>query len=356
MSLTAKRGIIVQIEVWDLHDNFASRWASNPWNPANNAGYPGGPTRLATAYPQLRYRGDESDTPPHDFLLSVPELNNDRPLLAAQERYVDELLSHTLPCPHVLYCVTNEIHPQYPPEWGWHWARHIRKRSLEAGRDAYVTEMYWQPNLADEQHRASLDRPGVFDFFEASQNSATRDPETAWRLLMFARNRLAERPRPVNHTKIYGADTSPWPLKERDAVGHFWRNLFAGSASSRFHRPPMGMGLNPSARTHIRSARMLAMAFDFFRAEPDGEHRFLIGRTADGAYLCRVPGRQYAVSLPNGKGVGLDLSEADGRFSLRWLDVAASEWREGGAAEGGGTLALQAPGPGRWVALLTAEG
>jgi hypothetical protein len=50
------------------------------------------------------------------------------------------------------------------------------------------------------------------------------------------------KPRPVNHTKIYGGGYQPMGTGGfEDGVERFWRNLLAGSASSRFHRPTSGM-------------------------------------------------------------------------------------------------------------------
>jgi hypothetical protein len=59
----------------------------------------------------------------------VPALNDDRVLLSYQQRFVDKVLSYSLHCDHVLYCISNEIHPQYPPEWGWYWADYLRKQA-----------------------------------------------------------------------------------------------------------------------------------------------------------------------------------------------------------------------------------
>ena len=88
-------------------------------------------------------------------------------------------------------------------------------------------------------------------------------------------------PRPLNHVKIYGADSGTYGT-DRDAVERFWRSLLGGAASIRFHRPPSGIGLNELARANLRSARMLLAEYDLFHATPDAESRLLTEREPTG--------------------------------------------------------------------------
>jgi hypothetical protein len=355
LRMTAGRDIIVQIELWDPWDTYAGQWTRNPWNPANNINYTTGTTRLATAYAPPQYRDGTSYGKPHDLFLTPPELQDDRIVLAHQHRFVEAVLARSLPHPHVLYCISNEIHPQYPPQWGWYWARFIRERAAAAGRRVFITEMYWTFDFQHEQHRASFDRPDLYDYFEASQNSAMRDAETHWRNLQFARQQLASQPRPINHTKTYGADTGPvWAGTDRDALERFWRNLIGGAASSRFHRPDAGIGLSDVAQRHLRSARMLGDVFDFFRATPDAGHRLLSGRGTNEAYATSGPGQQYAVYFPDGGTVGLEPREASGTWTLQWLDIESNRWTAPREIAGGGPVKpeLKTPGRGHWVTFL----
>ena len=356
LKMTAERDVIVQIEFFDPWDTYAAQWESNPWNPKNNATYTTADTHLEEAYAAPRYSGGTSTGRPHDFFLTPPGLNDDGPVRTRQQRFVEQVLDWSLPYPNVLYCVTNEIHPQYPPEWGWHWARFVRERAAAAGRRVYVSEMYWTLEFDHVQHQASLDHPEIYDFFEASQNSAMRDGDGAWKNLQYARQRLSEAPRPINHTKIYGADGGPaWADSTSAAEAFFWRGLIGGAASVRFHRPPTGLGLNDVAVRNLRSARMLSEAFDFLRATPDSDHGLLRDRGAAEAYCAAVSGRQYAVYFPNGGAVGLDMSGAEGAWTVRWLNIAGSQWSEAMPVEGGATAPLTAPGDGQWVALVQAR-
>ena len=76
-------------------------------------------------------------------------------------------------------------------------------------------------------------------------------------------------------------------------------------------------------------------------------------REPNEAYLTRVPGEQYAVYFTDGGGVRLDLSGEKGDFDLRWLEAATGQWRHADPVSAGAPVALQAPGPGIWVALLS---
>jgi len=341
---TARRDIIVQIEVWAFHDFNGKHWEASPWRPANTISYTKPSTTLKSHYGNI-------GRVPHGFFFTVPKLNNDAVVLGCQHKFVDKMLSHTLRCPHVLYCMTNEIHPAYSPEWGWYWSRYIRAKAAAAGRKAETAEMFWQPDLKGEQHRASLDHPDAYTFFEASQDSAVLDGQQNWDNVGFVRGRLARNLRPINHVKIYGADGSPWKkVTGRHATECFWRNIIGGSASSRFHRPPYGMGLGKSAQAHIKSMRMLADTMDFFACAPHND--LLSHRKKNGAYATANPGSEYAVYFPDGGRVDLDLSRATGKLTARWLDIARSRWAKDQTLRGGGKVALTPPGKGHWAVRI----
>ena len=354
---THRREIIVQVELfdpWDLlgqiHGLREDLWELSPWYPDNNVNYTFDTTRLPRRAPRPVYRGGESVGEPHAFFHSVPAVNNDVELVGWQRRFVDRVLEHTLRYDHVLYCISNEIHTEYSPEWGWYWADHLRRRAEEAGTQIEVTEMHWALEMRHPAHRAVLDRPDVYSYFEASQNSFQRG-QVNRDSLRFVYEYLAERPRPIHHTKIYGADTGPvWADSSRDAAETFWRNIFGGSASSRFHRPPAGLGLGEEARRHLRSVRMLTDAMDVFACRPHDD--LLSDRAENEAYCLAQPGRQYALYFPDGGGVTLDLSVAEGAQQARWLDVAQSRWADEATLEGGSSVALSTPGPGPWAVLV----
>lgn len=350
LAQTHRRGVFVQIEFFDMHDLIQpALWKANPWNPDRNVNYTFENTRLPQLPTGVAYRQGESVGRPHEFFLSVPAMNNDTVLLGFQRRFVERVLKHTLRYDHVLYCISNEIHTEYSPEWGWYWADHLRQRADEAGKRIAVTEMYWAPELDHRAHRDALDRPNVFTYFEASQNSVQVE-QTNWDKLQFVREYLGKQPRPINNTKIYGASTGPvWAGSDREATERFWRGLIGGSASIRFHRPPTGLGLSEKARRHIRSARMLTDAMNVFVCAPHND--LLSERSSNEAYCLAEPGKQYAVYFPDGGDVKLDVTAAKGALQVRWLEIARGAWQEAQTAEGGGMLDLKTPGPGHWAVL-----
>ena len=344
---TARRDIIVQIELWAFHDFNRAAWPANPWRPANAASYGTANTTLKDHYGNI-------ERAPHDFFFTVPKLKNDSVVLGYQRKFVDRMLSCTLRYRHVLYCMTNEIPPLYSPEWGWYWCNYIKGKAAAAGKQVEATEMYWPPHLKAKQHHASLDRPGVFTYFEASQNSAVLEGQTNSDNLQFVWSYLAKVPRPINHVKIYGADRSPWKkVTGRHATECFWRNIIGGSASSRFHRPPHGLGLSKIAQAQIKSMRMLTESMDLFGCAPHND--LLSGLKKNGAYAIANPGREYAVYFPNGAPARLDLRAAKGHIKARWLDIDRSRWGREETLRGGVVATLSPPGKGHWAVLLVKE-
>jgi hypothetical protein len=251
--------------------------------------------------------------------------------------------------PNVIYTMDNET--SATEEWGAYWSRYIQGRAVVKGVEVHTTEMWDAWDLTDEEHRRTLDHPELYAFVDISQNNHNIGQQH-WDNLQWVRAYTMTRPRPLNHVKIYGADTGPYGT-DRDAVERFWRSLLGGAASIRFHRPPSGIGLNELAQANLRSARMLLSAYDIFRATPDAESRLLTGRSDGEAFLSRVAATQYAVYFPDGGEVGVDLREAEGEFQVRWLDVLGRQWREGAGVRGGDTVPLRAPAAGHWVALIT---
>ena len=345
-----ERKIIVQIEVWDRFDYSRDNWKTNPWNPANNVNFTSEDTGLATDYPL----SPELNRQP--FFFTVPGMALYTPKLEAvrslQERRVDKMLSFSLKYPNVLYCIDNET--SGPPEWGIYWANYLRQKASAVGRSVSATEMFWALDLKQEPHLASLDHPEHFDFFEGSQNSAKLDPEENWRNLQYVYERLRKHPRPINHTKIYGVDGgAEWTGSTLNAQEKFWRNMIGGSASSRFHRPPYGLGLSETAVFNIKSMRMLTDAMSVFTCEP---HNDLLSEREDNeAYCLAELGKQYAVYFTNGGQVKLDVSAMSGKLKVRWLSIPNSDWQVDQIIEGSATLELKPPGEGPWAALVLSQ-
>lgn len=351
LQLTSARDIIVQIEMWDRFDHSRAEWQLDPFNPKNNINFSHGESGLASAYPDHPYNSKQP------FFYTVPELENNQVVLTFQQAFVDKVMSLSLRYDHVLYCMDNETSGD--PAWGRYWAQYIDEGAARAGVSVELTEMWDDWDVRKERHRATFDHSELYGFVDIAQNSHNPG-QTNWERAQWVRAYLAAQPRPMNSTKIYGADTSKWTDRGVDSehgMQTFWRNLIGGFASSRFHRPPSGLGLSKAARSNLRSARMLQQHFDVFHAEPDSDFRLLGERDENEAYATRVPG-QYAVYFPNGGDVTLDVSgvAAGVQLTVAVLDIAASRWLDdvSGSVEVGDVITLTAP-PGPHVTLVTAH-
>jgi len=339
LKLTAERDIIVQIEIWATFDYYRDNWEVNPFNPKNNSIYTAEETGLPVVVDSHPTRTE------NNFFWSVPKENNQQIVLKYQQKFVDKLLSYSLKYGNVLYCMDNET--SVTPAWGEYWATYIKAKAEEAGTGVETTEMWDAWDVFHQQHRATLDHPEIYSFCDISQNNHQKG-QTHWdNAQKFCANLSPIHP--INNIKIYGADEGRFG-NTRDGLERFWRNIFGGLASSRFHRPDSGQGLNENAQAHVKSMRMLTDSMDIFTCEPHNE--LLSNRKENGAYATANPGKECAVYFPNGDAVDIDLSAAQGNSKARWLNISESMWAKKEELEGGGIVTLVPPGKGHWAVLI----
>ena len=342
LDMTAERGIIVQIEIWDRFDFAREPWNHNPFNPRNNTNYSAEESGLPesiTTHPGRRE---------NPFFRSLPDLDDPNPeLLAYQEALVRKMLDISLEYDHVLYCISNETNDS--EQWSTHWAELLHAEAEARGKGIEVTEM-WDPwNLDHPMHERTFDRPDRYSFVDVSQNTH-QVGQAQWDNLQRARQRVADPPRPVNNVKMYGGRHGGGAEEGQHKL---WRNLLGGTASARYHRPGGGIGLNDVTAAHLASLRMVLEHINIFAAEPNLE--LLHDREDDEAYLAALPGEQYALYFPKGGAVTLDLEDAPGNFHLRWLNVLASEWAAAAEVRGGERVDLTPPSDAPWAAVLVRE-
>jgi hypothetical protein len=359
LDLCVERNIIVQIEIWDPWDYFKTEaplgygpenvgWESCPYNPALNINYTSEESGLIT---EIDYYSTNKPTE-HVFFHTVPVLKDIPVVRKYQEKFVEKILSISLGYPNVLYCMNNEIGE--PAEWGEYWAQFIRKTANDAGKKVFLADMRRNSNFDSEEQVKLLHDNENYDFFEISQNNANNN-QRHYDLALSIREKVADYPKPINNVKIYGGNISSWTTSVEEGTRRFWRSVFAGCASVRFHREGpseqfFGIGLSDLAQTHIKSMRMFAGEFSVFKAEP--ANQFLADREPNEAYCLAEPGKQYAVYFTDGGEITLDLSDADSELNLTWLDIHANRWLDGTPINGGDFLPLKTPGSGQWVALL----
>jgi len=338
-----RRGIVVQVEIWATFDFYRDNWDVNPFNPKNNLNYTAERTKLPIEVPTHPVYCDNR------FFWSVPDHDNNMPVLEYQQRFVDQLLSHTFRHGNVLYCMDNET--SVTAAWGRFWSTYVKKKAAEAAVVVETTEM-WDPwDLDHISHRESFDHPETYSFVDISQNNHQRG-QAHWDngLRQIERLKQAGNLRPVTSVKTYGADGGRHGGDTNEAVAKFIRSALFGSAAVRFHRPPSGIGLSETAQAVIRSVRELSDRMAWFDADP---HNDLLGDRKDNEAYCRArPGHEYAVYFPDGGGVTLDLGALSGDASLVWLEVLEKRWTEPDPIGGGRPAPLEAPGPGHWIALV----
>ncbi|HAV62017.1 MAG TPA: hypothetical protein DCY13_06595, partial [Verrucomicrobiales bacterium] len=339
---TARRGVIVQIEVWDRFDYSRENWAGHPCNPKNNVNYTHESSGLAAVYP------DHPGANRQPFFYTVPTLRNNGIVHRHQERFVDRMLEHTLKHGHVLYCMDNET--SGAEEWGRWWAEHIKRRAAEAGRRVYVTEMWDSWDLKAEDHRRTFDHPEIYDFVDVSQNNHKKGQEH-WDNFQWVRQRLAAHPRPVNTVKTYGADGNKFGHTDRDGLERVWRHVLGGAAAVRFHRPDSGLGLGPKAQAALKSIRMLEEKVKLWELVPGNEP--LTDREPNEAFLASRPGEAYVVYFTDGGKAGLNLAGQGGQFLLQWLDLELARMSRGESVPAGGVVQLDAPDGRAMLAILT---
>ncbi len=344
---TSELDIIVQIEVWDRFDftdsGNSDRWQKHPFNPANNVNYTYAESGFAQRYPQHPGQNEQA------FFFTTPDQRNNQVVLPYQQQFVDKMLSHALPYNHVLYCMDNETSGD--EEWASYWSSYIRHRAQEAGKQVCLTEMWDDWDLTAERHRRTLDHPERYDFADVSQNNQKKG-QVHWDNFQWVRQHLADRPRPLNTVKTYGADGGRFG-DNQDGIERWWRHVIGGVAAARFHRPDSGLGLSEPAVASIRAARKLESLIRLWDVKAANE--LLSDREDNEAYLAAQPGQRYVLYFTRGGAVRLDLRQHPITFQLKWINIATGEWDRVEVVRGGGLVSIAAPDQGLWVAGLVRQ-
>lgn len=309
---TEARGIINQLTLWDQHDHSGGLWRAHPWNPSNNVNY-----------------GDEIIRTREDFYSAVREENEE--ILQYQNRFIEKLTSITLDYDHILYNINNESWAGV--EWENYWVEFIHRQANERGKKIHVTSMHMRPWITV---RHVLTYRDLYSFAEISQNnqdSMGGRGHVHWENIMSWRTKLAAHPMPMNNEKIYGAGegVNYSAGDGREAVRRFWRNIFAGCASSRFHRPTdraWGIGLGELAQTQLKAMSLLLEEIDIFSFSPHNDLLTPIDISSEAYCLANI-GKQYAIYFPDGRhAVELDPWVYANSMTLRWLDIERGEWSD----------------------------
>ncbi|WP_373496545.1 hypothetical protein [Aquiflexum sp.] len=366
---TQNKGIIVQIEIWATYDFYArsshfidgqTAWERNPFNPKNNSNYTSYSSGLLEDFSSNGFELINSFfntvlplSEPFDFDIKYT-------VLEYQQKFVDKLLSISLKYDNVLYVIDNETNAD--PKWSIYWSQYIRHRAAQAKVKIEVSEMWdtFDPTGGAVQGAIVQDPSNHFFTLRSSIANTLYDPENFsfidisnhnaqvgeihYKTGLYVWNEVQNsgQIRPITNTKIYG-NPGGWAGTSTDGIERFWRNIFAGASSVRFHRPSVGIGNNDLAMSHIKSMRMLTDSIDLFSCQPKNE--LLTSRELNEAYCLANEKNEILVFFPNGGEV--DLNPVSGNYETRWLDVTKSHWLEPGKLSLPGKLTT--PSDGFWA-------
>ncbi len=332
LKLTGERDIIVQIEIWDRFDHSKQSWLTNPYNPLNNINYTMEESGLDSIYPESATRNLQP------FFFTVPESDNNVTLLKFQNAFVKKILSHSLKYDNVLYCIDNET--SGTEEWANYWAGFINENS--DNKEIYITQMWDHWDIKSETHKRTLDHPERYGYIDIAQNSHNSGFSN-WENAQYIFNYINNNPRPVNSTKIYGnSGYEPWlnrGMTSEHAVKTFFRNIIGGFASSRFHRPPAGLGLSLSTINAIKTVREIEELVKMWEIIPRMD--LLMEVDKNEAYISANEGDKYVIYFPGEGNVSLDLKSFDYPFTLKWITTHNAAWTKTEKIDGGSLVALE---------------
>jgi len=332
LSKAESLNIVVQVELWATYDFYWNTWDHNPFNPTLNINY----TEESSGLPGLIEHPAQSRINP--FFDAVPELRDNETLIRYQKAFVDKICDITLNHHNVLYTIDNETNVDY--RWGRYWAHYLHQSARKAGRQIYVTEMWdaWDPSHGEvpgaivqhkdlndwykeffnpELHehsgvRFTLTDTESYQFIDVANNNSQKG-EVHYQTALWVHNAVRNSPqlRPVNNVKIYGGYREKiWSGRIVDGIERFWRNVFAGHAAVRFHRPPSGIGLNEIAQAEIHRMRQVVNSVNLFAMNPCNE--ILTERQDNEVYCLAAPDRSEILLYFTGQGqVGLKVPNGE---------------------------------------------
>ena len=369
ISEARNRNIIVQIEVWDRFDLIDGSWGSwpvSPWNPKNNINYTTATSGLETSYSTFNKHPFLQGVPGHPVYekASAPRKKQYDLVRRYQDKFVDKLISVTLNYDTVLYCMNNETHEH--PAWGQYWMSFIEKKANAQGQHVLTTDMFDDIYKAENSRGVTIlrDQRDSYDYVDVSQANSRHADEDHWDTVIWLTEALKNNDAPylLHMTKIYGNDLAldgkPWsrfePGDTDNAIEEWWRNLIAGMAGVRFHRPTSGIGLCTGSKNCISATRKVETKVKFWDVEPRLD--LLTNRQFDEAYIAADPGKAYILYFTkNGGGsVGLKLDNyPDTTFELRWVNIGTGNWGLNKTILGGSTVTIDRPdNSSHWVATI----
>lgn len=344
LALSERYDIIVQVEIWDTFDFYGTYWLTNPFNPLNNINYTEQTTTLKAKWT------DGPSKNPQPFFYTVSNGTIDSTTLAFQQKFVDKILSISLNHGNVLYCIDNET--RAPVDWAWYWANYIQQKSKINKKEILITEMWESWNIKDEILIQTYGHPGLFAFVDISQNN-WQERDIHYHNILWMKSTLDRYggARPLTNAKVHHKRISGRSNEPLIGLDRWWQNIFAGCASTSFHHPEDGIGLDKISQKTIRSARIFTENFDIFSCEPRPE--LLSSKNSGDAYCLASQGKFYTVYLPMGGITSLRIENPEMDLKLKWFNPLNGEFLDAVSIDSKVLIELNSPDTLQpWLALI----
>jgi hypothetical protein len=260
--------------------------------------------------------------------------------------------------------MNNETH--IDPAWGLYWMNFIEDKAKARGKVVFTTDMFDDVYKAESSRGLTyqLLHRDKYDYVDISQTNSRHRDEEHWNAVQWIAGATGKTNPPylIHMTKLYGNDLAlegkPWsrfaPGDSDNAIEEWWRNLLAGVAGVRFHRPTAGIGLCAASKSCISATRKVETQVKFWDVKPRLD--LLTNRESDEAYLGADPGKAYILYFTkNGGGsVGLKLDRyPNTTFELRWINIDTGNWGPRSSLSGGRTVTIDRPdGSAHWIATI----
>jgi hypothetical protein len=128
------------------------------------------------------------------------------------------------------------------------------------------------------------------------------------------------------------------------------QEITGGFASSRFHRPPSGLGLSKTSINCFKSVRKIETIVKFWEVMPRME--LLIENKQGEAYISAKEGEYYLIYFTNKGSVKLDIEKQKGNFTIKWLSLKNAEWTGQEEIKAGSMIDLKAKSKNGCIAVL----
>ncbi len=332
-----RHGIYVWLQIFDepFTEEGRGRWYLNPFNPDNNINeLPG--------LPRGGKSGEDAFYDPHNA-----------PLMAIQDALVRRLLDATAEFDHVVYEIGNEINMDsvapHAAEWQQHWIRLFETYQHEHGKKLLLSNNTRRSLFEEDQAGFQVVNHHGFTTLRVRDSKPVA---LAQLVQQFVLGDYAAYQRPIiNSRPASDPDRVNYPdvVSEDEGRVLYWSYFLSGGHIVGFRTTKESWKDGEAAERILLHLRAFIAETPFVSMAP---HTNLI----EGNGLCLAnPGQTYAVYLPAGGAVRLDLRDIRTPFTMRGYDPRTGDWQKARKVVAGEWVPLEAPGDKDWAALLTAD-